>query len=70
MATLLQDTDLSLRILKEGLCTILFNAFLVGKVTTMRMNGGNTGEVYGGTDNRLEFAESLQKQHPEIVKVT
>jgi len=65
-----EDTDLSLRTLKAGYCTILFNAFLVGKVTTMRMKGGNTGEVYGDTDNRLEFAESLQKQHPEVVKVT
>jgi hypothetical protein len=65
-----EDTDLSLRTLKDGYCTILFNAFLVGKVTTMRMKGGNTGEVYGDTDNRLEFAESLQKQHPDVVKVT
>lgn len=64
-----EDTDLSLRTLKAGYCTILFNAFLVGKVTTMRMKGGNTGEVYGDTDNRLEFAESLQKQHPDVVKV-
>lgn len=65
-----EDTDLSLRALKAGYCTILFNAFLVGKVTTMRMKGGNTGEVYGDTDNRKEFAESLQKQHPDVVKVT
>lgn len=65
-----EDTDLSLRVLKDGYCTILFNAFLVGKVTTMRMKGGNTGEVYGYTDNRREFAESLEKQHPDVVKVT
>ena len=65
-----EDTDLCLRTLKAGYCTILFNAFLVGKVTTMRMKGGNTGEVYGDTDQRKEFAESLQKQHPDVVKVT
>lgn len=65
-----EDTDLSLRALKDGYCTILFNAFLAGKVTTMRMKGGNTEEVYGDTDNRKEFAESLQRQHPDIVKVT
>lgn len=64
-----EDTDLSLRTLKAGYCTVLFNAFLVGKVTTMRMKGGNTGEVYGDTNNRLEFAESLQKQHSDVVKV-
>ena len=65
-----EDTDLCLRTLKAGYCTILFNAFLVGKVTTMRMKGGNTGEVYGDTNQRKEFAESLQKQHPDVVKVT
>jgi len=65
-----EDTDLSLRVLKAGYCTILFNAFLVGKVTTMRMKGGNTGEVYEDTDNRREFAESLEQQHPDVVKVT
>jgi hypothetical protein len=65
-----EDTDLSLRALKDGWCTVLFNAFLAGKVTTLRMKGGNTDEVYKDTDNRKEFAESLQKQHPDVVKVT
>jgi hypothetical protein len=64
-----EDTDLSLRVLKSGQCTILFNAFLCGKVTTQRMKGGNTGEVYGDTDNRREFAESLRDQHPDVVQV-
>jgi len=64
-----EDTDLSIRVLKDGLCTILFNAFLAGKVTTMRMKGGNTDEVYVGTDNRFEFADSLRQQHPDVVKV-
>jgi hypothetical protein len=65
-----EDTDLSLRFLKQGLCTVLFNAFLCGKVTTMRMKGGNTESVYSETDNRREFAESLASQHPDVVKVT
>jgi len=64
-----EDTDLSLRFLKQGLCTVLFNAFLCGKVTTMRMKGGNTDEVYGSTDNRKEFSESLVSQHPDVAKV-
>jgi len=64
-----EDTDLSLRVLKSGLCTVLFNAFLCGKVTTQRMKGGNTEEVYGDTSNRLEFAKSLEEQHPDVVKV-
>ena len=64
-----EDTDLSLRVLKDGDCTILFNAFLCGKITSMRMKGGNTGEVYGDTNERLEFAESLRDQHPDVVEV-
>jgi hypothetical protein len=65
-----EDTDLSLRALKDGYCTILFNAFLAGKVTTMRMKGGNTDNVYTDGDDRLKFAKALEKLHPEIVKVT
>lgn len=65
-----EDTDLSLRVLKDGWCTVLFNAFLCGKVTTMRMKGGNTDNVYIDGDNRLKFAESLAEQHPDVVKVT
>ena len=63
-----EDTDLCLRVLKKGLCTVLFNAFLIGKVTTMRMNGGNKS-IYKKTNNRLQFAQSLKNQHPEIVEV-
>ncbi|MCK9273039.1 hypothetical protein M0P65_05840 [Candidatus Gracilibacteria bacterium] len=63
-----EDTDLSLRILKSGLCTILFNALLCGKITTMVMKGGNTEEVYKKTNNRSEFAESLVEQHPDVTK--
>lgn len=65
-----EDTDLSLRVLKDGWSTILFNAFLAGKVTTMRMKGGNTNDLYANTNNRKEFADSLQEQHPDVVKVT
>jgi len=65
-----EDTDLSIRALKDGWCTVLFNAFLIGKVTTMRMKGGNTDNVYTDGDNRLKFAQSLQEQHPDVVKIT
>lgn len=64
-----EDTDLSIRVLKDGFVTVLFNAFLVNKETTMRAKGGNTDEIYKHTDNRREFAESLKEQHPEIVEV-
>ena len=64
-----EDTDLSLCLLKAGYCTILFNAFLCGKVTTMRMKGGNTDELYKD-DGRKKMAESLVEQHPDVARVT
>jgi hypothetical protein len=64
-----EDTDLSLRALKSGYCTIQFNAFLAGKVTTMRMKGGNTDELYQGDGRRL-MAESLVEQHPDVASVS
>lgn len=64
-----EDTDLSLRILKDGFCTVLFNSFLALKSTTMTMKGGNTDELYKD-DGRLKMAESLQQQHPGIVQIT
>lgn len=63
-----EDTDLSIRILKSGMCTVLFNAFLIGKRATMTQGGGNTDTIYNTGDKRKEFAESLTKQHPDIVK--
>lgn len=68
-----EDTDLSLRALKGGWCTLLFNKFLCNKKMTMTMKGGNTDELYKkdeAFDGRLEMARSLQKQHPDVVKVT
>lgn len=64
-----EDTDLCLRALKAGLCTIQFNAFLGDKATTMTMKGGNTDTVYATGDHRLAFAESLREQHPDVVSV-
>lgn len=63
-----EDTDLSLRVLKDGWCTILFYAFLQEKRTTMTMRGGNTDELYQG-DGRLRMAQALQEQHPDVVEV-
>jgi hypothetical protein len=65
-----EDTDLCLRALKDGWSTIQFNVFLGDKATTLTMRGGNTDTVYNTGDQRLEFAESLQRQHPDCVKVT
>ena len=63
-----EDTDLSLRVLKDGWCTVQFNAFLCGKVTTQRMSGGNTKEFYEqeGTKNKSMMIKNL---HPDVASV-
>lgn len=65
-----EDTDLCIRALKNGFCTVLFNAFLCLKNQTMTMKGGNTEDLYEIEDGRLKMAKSLQKQHPDIVTVS
>ena len=70
-----EDTDLSLRLLKKGHCIALFRALLMSKAVTaggqngQSMKGGNTDTVYAGDDHRKAFAESLARQHPDVVKV-
>lgn len=62
-----EDTDLSLRMLKAGWCTILFNAFLQGKVRTLTLKGGNTDTIYkGGT---LAKSKMIAAMHPDVAKV-
>lgn len=63
-----EDTDLSLRVLKDGLCTIQFNTFLCGKVTTQRMSGGNTKEFYEN-EGTLAKSQMLVDLHPDVSKV-
>jgi hypothetical protein len=62
------DTDLCLRILKDGYCTILFNAFLIRKSVTMTVKGGMTPHYQG--DGRLKMAQELQAKHPDVTKIT
>lgn len=64
-----EDTDLSIRVLRDGWATILFTAFLADKHTTMKMSGGNTDELYAD-DGRLKMAQSLKDQHPDLVLIT
>lgn len=62
------DTDLCLRVLKDGFCTVLFNAFLIEKSVTMTVKGGMT--PYYQADGRLKMAQELQAKHPDVVKIT
>jgi len=67
-----EDTDLSIRIMQSGACTLLFNGFLCDKQATMTMKGGNTDQLYvqdKDVDGRLEMARHLQRQHPSITQI-
>jgi hypothetical protein len=53
--------------LKAGWCTVLFNAFLQGKMGTQVLKGGNTTELYGkGT---AEKSRMLVEVHPEYARL-
>lgn len=61
------DTDICLRMLKDGYCTINFNAFSGDKDATMVTKGGNT-PIYTTGDLRSAFVDSLVEQHPDVVR--
>ncbi len=63
-----EDTDLSLRVLKDGWCTIQFNAFIQEKATTQTMKGGNT-EAFYEYEGTLNKSKMLEKLHPDVAKV-
>lgn len=63
-----EDTDLSLRVLKDGWVTVQFNAFLQGKTTTQRMKGGNTEQFYKKEGTYLK-SKMLEDMHPDVCKV-
>lgn len=77
-----EDTDICLRVLKDGDCTIQFNCFLQGKAATQTVKGGNTEEFYHkegieknhwvdgvnaeGTRNKSEM---LVRMHPDVARM-
>lgn len=62
-----EDTDLSLRVLKSGWCTVQFMAFLQKKMWTQKIKGGNTDELYAhGT---LPKSQLLARLHPDVARV-
>lgn len=79
-----EDTDICLRVLKDGDCTIQFNAFLQGKAATQTVKGGNTAEFYhaegdldkskwrDGTLNAqgtINKSQMLVDLHPDVSRV-
>ncbi len=63
-----EDTDLSLRALKDGLCTVLFNAFLCYKLTTQTIKGGNS-EAFYDKEGTLNKSKMQVKMHPDVSKL-
>lgn len=63
-----EDVDLCLQVLSGGWCTVLLNSFLVNKMQTMTIKGGNTKELYKG-DGRLVMANSMKKMWPKVAKI-
>jgi len=64
-----EDVDLSIRVLKEGLCTMLIYSFLCGKARTGTVKGGNTSEIYNNyqEDASLKKSQMLVEMHPDVV---
>lgn len=63
-----EDTDLSLRMLKAGYCTVLFNAFLQNKIRTQGIKGGNTDAFYA-LEGTLPKSRMLAALHPDVARV-
>lgn len=59
-----EDTDLSLRMLKDGWVTVQFNAFLQKKRETQTMKGGNNDDFYVHEGTRPK-SEMLVRLHPD-----
>jgi len=79
-----EDTDICLRVLKDGDCTIQFNAFLQGKAATQTVKGGNTAEFYHaeGTQDKAQWrdgqlnpegtinkSQMLVDMHPDVARM-
>jgi hypothetical protein len=69
--------------MKDGDCTVQFNAFLQGKCATQTVKGGNTEEFYHAefkenedfkktgynTDGTINKSQMLADMHPDVAKV-
>ncbi len=73
-----EDTDLSLRMLKAGWSTVLFNAFLQYKLQTQTLKGGNTDTIYKGEkvagekyarNGTTAKSQMLADMHPDVAQV-
>lgn len=63
-----EDVDLGLRMMKSGWLTITFYAFLQKKITTQRMDGGNT-EAFYLQEGTLPKSQMLVRRHSDVAQV-
>jgi len=63
-----EDTDLSLRVLKKGWCTVQFNAFLQDKAPTQTVKGGNDKDFYS-KEGTLPKSKMQVKLHPDVSRI-
>ena len=63
-----EDTDLSLRMLKDGWCTVQFNAFLQEKLTTQTVAGGCHKDFYS-KEGTLPKSQMQVALHPDVSKL-
>jgi len=79
-----EDTDICLRVLKDGDCTIQFNAFMQGKAATQTVRGGNTQEFYHAegtldkekyrnghlnSEGTINKSKMLVDMHPDVARM-
>jgi len=67
-----EDVDLCLQVLSNGYCTLLFNLYLIDKIsTTVKLKGGNQDELYKNNDQEKKYqkSKSLEMVWPQYVKV-
>jgi hypothetical protein len=66
-----EDVDLCLQVLHDNWCTVLFNAVVVQKTSTIvKMKGGNQTELYFNNDHTKKTikAMSLQEMWPQYAQ--
>ena len=78
-----EDTDICLRVMKDGDVCVQFNAFLQGKAATQTVAGGNTAEFYHAenvesegfketgynTEGTVNKSQMLVDMHPDVARL-
>ena len=78
-----EDTDICLRVMKDGDVCVQFNAFMQGKAATQTVSGGNTAEFYHAenteneefketgynTEGTVNKSQMLVDMHPDVARL-